>query len=142
MSRLPNPAEPLLWLDAAYRLLDSPDCDGCPECSSKCAGAVQVWREEYMILRLAAEGAGLPWPPADADAHGEWDPCPFLDEGGRCTVYLWRPFICRAFGLVPWLPCTLAKINPLPVARSLGLFGDYASRPRKTLAEWTREDPS
>jgi hypothetical protein len=53
-----------------------------------------------------------------------------------------RPFICRAFGLVPWLPCTLGKIHALAVDRALRVFGDYASRPRKTLAEGTREDPS
>jgi hypothetical protein len=140
MSRLPDPDEPALWLDAAYRLLHSADCDGCSECSSKCAGAIQVWREEYILLRLAARAGGLPWPP-DAP-QGEWDPCPFLDASGRCAVYLSRPFICRAFGLVPWLPCSLGKIQPLAVDAALRVFGDYASRPRKTLAEWTAEDPS
>lgn len=136
MMRLPDPSDPALWLDAAYRLLVSDTCDGCTECSAKCAGPIQVWREEYETLRQAAEALGLAWPPHEPAS--EFNVCPFLDAGGLCTVYSARPLVCRAFGLVPWLPCTLGKTSPMDVARALRLFADYASRPRKTLAQWHR----
>jgi hypothetical protein len=134
---MPDPSDPGAWLDEAYSVFHGPVCDGCTDCAAKCAGSIQVWREEYEALRLAAAEAGLTWPPTPPAS--DWDPCPFLDERALCAVYSARPFICRAFGLVPWLPCSLDKTEPLPVAEALRLFADYASRPRKTLAAWSRE---
>ena len=44
-----------------------------------------------------------------AEKHGDADllqnPCPKL-VNGRCSIYEDRPFVCRAFGVVPGLPCT------------------------------------
>ncbi|MGD9518310.1 MAG: YkgJ family cysteine cluster protein [Armatimonadota bacterium] len=143
---VPDPVDnPRAWLRWAYALLICPECDGCTKCAVKCAGPIPLWREEAEALaRLAAE-QGLVT--SVRRPIGEDDPCPFLDTQTRlCQVYTARPLICRAFGLVPWLPCPArekeakakAPRQLSPKAVTLVLEG-YTSRPRRTLIEWMRD---
>jgi hypothetical protein len=123
------------WLDWAYQLLASPTCDGCTACARCCAGPIPMWREEFEALYAFLHHQRLPLParwPTD-----EWAPCPWLRAGeGRCEVYVVRPFICRAFGLVPWLPCPLGLLQPLPPALCRQLLAGYCSRPRRPFFAW------
>ena len=66
----------------------------------------------------------------------ETETCLFYDVSKRqCIVYPVRPFICRIFGRVEWLPCPVGK--PLPQIKSgLRLIQDYAGEERATFVEW------
>ena len=54
--------------------------------------------------------------------------CPFLDENGSCTIYEFRPLICRTFGLL--IVDTEDKLN-LPFCHSLGLNYSKVYNPEK-----------
>ena len=137
----PDPyRNPVAWLRWAYAVLDSPACSGCTSCADKCAGAFGMWREEFIRLRSAALAASID--PGRLDPADEWSPCPFLDPADRlCLVYPARPLVCRAFGLLPLLPCPISKARPLPDALARRIMADYASRPRKTYWQWLDEMP-
>ncbi len=66
----------------------------------------------------------------------ESEACLFYDvPKQRCIVYPARPFICRLFGQVEWMPCPLGK--PVPLVRDgLRLMLDYAAEERATFPQW------
>lgn len=94
-----------------------------------------MWQEEYTRVRAAAQAVGLK--PKRLDAQDEWSPCPFQDPVTKlCRVYLARPLVCRTFGLVPWFPCPLGRVEPLPDETAQKLICGYTARPRCTYWEW------
>lgn len=38
-------------------------------------------------------------------------PCPLLDEAGACSVYAWRPLVCRYHGLPRWHPAAPDQLD-------------------------------
>jgi Fe-S-cluster containining protein len=66
----------------------------------------------------------------------ETEACLFYDVPKHCCiVYPVRPFVCRLFGRVEWMPCPQEK--PIPLIRNgLTLMVDYAAEERATFAEW------
>jgi len=145
----PPPPDPRLapraWLDWAFSLLVSPTCDGCTACAAKCAGDLPVWREEAEALVAAAAQAKVDLATTLSPTQ-EDQPCPFLDPATHlCRAYAVRPLVCRAFGLVPWLPCPLGTVStnttrrlptPLPEPVLRQLLKGYTSRPRLPLSAW------
>jgi len=140
MAARPDPRrEPVAWLRWAYSLLDATECIGCTACADKCAGAFGMWHEEFVRMRAAAEAAGIE--PQPLEAGDEWSACPMLDPQTRlCLVYLARPLVCRAFGLVPWLPCPTGRARGVDERTAQTIMADYASRPRKTYWQWLNEE--
>ena len=135
----PDPRfRPYEWLAWAYQIFSSPRCDGCTACSDKCAGAFTMWYEEFEQIRRALRDAGVS-PPAVPEGD-EWTRCPMLDPASRlCIIYPVRPLICRAFGLVPWLPCPSGRAEPVDAEVAERVMSEYASRPRKTYWRWLSE---
>ena len=127
--------DPAGFLKAVSGLAHRRKCNGCRACADKCAGPIAMWREEAEAIAdfAAAHGIDLAGPPDD-----EWQPCPFLEAASRrCLIYPVRPLICRLFGIVPWLPCPLARgPEPLNPQLARAIISAYASRPRRTLWAW------
>jgi len=80
-----------------------------PGCSECCHQTFQVSELEGAELRrgLAAAPAELAAAirsRAATYSPGRGEPCPALDEGGRCGLYAFRPRICRKYGIPLWDP--------------------------------------
>ncbi len=77
---------------------------GCHEC---CKQVVTITRDEAVLLREVIEDLGIQidvnrlLKQVDANSRtwyqleGKDRECVFLDEGGQCKVYNWRPLYCR-----------------------------------------------
>ncbi|NOT06606.1 MAG: YkgJ family cysteine cluster protein [Gemmatimonadales bacterium] len=65
----------------------------------------------------------------------EDDPCPALDEHGRCQIYESRPMVCRVMGLGMRLGSGDLIENACPIQ---GEFSEYAALPPEPFAleEW------
>jgi Fe-S-cluster containining protein len=122
-------------------------CEGCQECGLRCTAGVQMTRLEFdrivdylrqcdgsQVLRVLEQEKRRPW---FEDIETEY--CIFYDVSReRCFVYPARPFICRLFGHVEWLPCPQGK--PVPqIEDGLAVIQAYARQKRKTFAEWCAE---
>lgn len=87
-------------------------CEGCAACCTSMGASVQLnpydWFELMKHLHLTPEqllegpaeltvdeGVTLP----NLKMQGEEERCVFLNEQGRCTVYAFRPGLCRLFPL-------------------------------------------
>ena len=91
-----------------------------PGCSACCTvvffpkGFIDVHKER--IQREIEEIA--PWKDGSEAPVTKDLKCPFLTNENKCAVYEDRPEVCRAFGLVPKLPCPY--IRPDGKARTPG----------------------
>lgn len=80
------------------------------------AGCSDCCRQRFTIPTIEAELLLEGLDAADADrraaivarAHAhhpaQGDPCPVLDDDGRCSLYEHRPRICRKYGIPLWHP--------------------------------------
>ena len=68
--------------------------------------------------------------------------CRYFDmRTHTCSVYAFRPLVCRLLGHVEWLPCPIEKVaRPLPTPLALELMRAYAQQERRTFAGWEREE--
>lgn len=86
-------------------------------CSSCCVDGLTVLAVEAhaIVHHLEHEGlARIPAPPPGG--------CAFLDDGGACTIYEARPFLCRTHGL----PLRAPKSEGTPTARTLTVVDDVS----------------
>jgi len=100
----------------SYNDMVKANCRGCRGCSSCCRGmGNSIILDPYDIYRLQAGlGQGLTGLMEEGKVElnvvdgcilpnlkmtGEQEACAFLDEWGRCSVYEYRPGICRLFPL-------------------------------------------
>jgi hypothetical protein len=119
-------------------------CDGCHDCGLRCTSGIQMTESEFLrivehlrtidsrqVLRVLEQEKRVVWF-EDIDTEA----CLFYDVSKqRCLVYPTRPFVCRLFGRVEWMPCPLEK--PIPLVRDgLRLLLDYAVEERATFADW------
>ena len=119
-------------------------CDGCHECGLRCTSGIQMTRPEFerivehlrtldsrRVARVLDQEKRIVW-----FEDTETEACLFYDVSKRrCLIYPVRPFICRIFGRVEWLPCPLGK--PLPqIENGIQLIQDYAGERRLTFPEW------
>jgi Fe-S-cluster containining protein len=82
-------------------------------------------------LQEQAPGWGPPWDIRDlGDAHFDAmaeslaeEPCPLLDDVGRCRVYAFRPLVCRLIGLPMMTAEGEILENACPIQEQ---FPDYA----------------
>jgi hypothetical protein len=119
-------------------------CNGCDGCGNRCVDGVELTRSEFEVLlahlrTLPEEEVHrvLTQPKRRRWGEEAWvDLCPFRDEErGRCLVYPVRPFICRLFGHVEWMPCPLGAIPTCP-PRSKEWLWAYVRWERRTIREW------
>jgi len=90
-------------LDALYEQVPDVGCKG--KCHNTC-GAIDMSPREHARIRDVA-GVDIPEPSGEnilAHVKGTWS-CPALTADKRCSVYEWRPMICRLSGAVEGLPC-------------------------------------
>jgi len=105
---------PKLGLKLEYR------CVGCGGCCQRLFGkrfGAAVTSEEKMRLEILASRRAVQvhFYPLTKDFAGNvttWqfsdDKCPFYDAGAsraggqHCTIYRWRPLLCRAYPLMPY----------------------------------------
>jgi uncharacterized protein len=93
------------WLDGMRAALrHEADADvACGDCCACCSTGhfVHIAPEETETLAHIAPELVFPAPGQPAGhvllGHDERGRCPLLDEGGRCTVYAWRPRTCRIY---------------------------------------------
>lgn len=94
----------------------------CVKCKGRCCNFPVFSEKEFKVLRvlrpnLPAGASVVPIShaasydseanPAGASAfviHLADGKCPYLSERG-CTIYAFRPRVCRDYGVVPELPC-------------------------------------
>lgn len=97
-----------------------------PGCSDCCHQTFRVSALEGALLR-----EGLDALPAEPRAEiraraAAWrpdrrDPCPVLDDAGRCRLYDHRPRICRKYGIPLWHPDRPHEVRCCPLNfRELG----------------------
>ncbi len=122
------------WLIAMYRELQRPACNGCTLCADKCAGNIMMIREEAKAILQFVREAGIAID--KLQAVDEWQPCPFLDASRLCAIYPVRPLICRLFGLVPFLPCPAARVEPVADEVWRKMLEEYCAHKRLTLWQW------
>ena len=138
MSHRSGPKPKLLATSAAD------PCDGCHECGLRCTAGIQITEAEFERIvahlrevepktarRILTQEKEVPWF-EEITARA----CVFYDVRRKgCLVYPARPFICRLFGRVEWLPCPVGKSVP-PLPRGLQLLQDYAHEKRLTFEQW------
>jgi len=135
------------WWDLSFAEKDDNPCDGCHECGLRCMAGVQMTRPEFeriveclrgqdsrQVARVLDQEKRVVW-----FEDAEMDVCLFYDvTKRRCIIYPARPFICRIFGRVEWLPCPAGK--PVPqIKNGIQLIRDYAGERRQTFPEWCAE---
>ena len=84
-------------------ILEQPDCTTCQESCCVAPHVTELCRED--VRRLTS--AGLEWAIASGDAQKNESPslkqvdgrCVFLTPESRCSIYISRPLVCRAFPL-------------------------------------------
>lgn len=57
------------------------------------------------------------------------EPCPLLDEGGRCTIYADRPLVCRMIGLGMRTPIGRVIENACPIQDRFPAYAALAPLP-------------
>lgn len=89
-------------LDGIYQGIQGGECRGCTSC---CMESVNTFYIEFLnIYRYLKNNLNLykQLIPKVIEYYFielvENRPCPFLDEGGRCSIYEVRPLTCRLFG--------------------------------------------
>ena len=93
-------------------------------------------RAQALLARMRALEPTWP-PPYAVDALGgdrfdrltdalAAEPCPLLDEAGRCSIYADRPLVCRMIGLGMRTPAGRTIDNACPIQER---FPGYASLP-------------
>jgi hypothetical protein len=131
-------------IDEAASQGGSDPCDGCHECGLRCTSGIQMTEPEFrrivehlqsldprQVLRVLEQEKMVVW-----FEDIETEACLFYDvTKQRCIIYPVRPFVCRLFGRVEWLPCPLAKPVP-PIRNGLELMLDYAGEERAEFSEW------
>lgn len=119
-------------------------CNGCDGCGDRCVDGVELTLSEFLAIleylrTLSPEEvqAVLSQPKRRRWEGVAWvEICLFRDEvQGRCLVYPVRPFICRLFGHVEWMPCPIGAL-PSPPPESKHWLWEYVLWPRRTLREW------
>ena len=95
-----------------------------------------IGRAETLLARMRDLEPG--WsPPYAVDALGEdrfdrmtealaAEPCPLLDDAGRCRIYADRPLVCRMIGLAMRTPAGRVIENACPIQER---FPGYADLP-------------
>ena len=78
------------------------------------------WRPPHAVEALGDERFD-----ALCDALGD-EPCPLLDDAGRCSIYEDRPLVCRLIGLPMKTPAGRTIENCCPLQPQ---FPDYAALP-------------
>ena len=126
--------------------IDQSPCDGCDACGARCTAGVPMLQAEFEAIRVYLES------PAGEDARrveqGEkqvpypgtedvfYTTCRFRDvERSRCSIYPVRPFVCRLFGHVEWLPCPIAKV-PALVPGGIQAMRRYCEAPVHPYEDW------
>lgn len=67
----------------------------CSEgCSFCCRIDVQLTDYEAAYI---SKNTGKPMAAVSSVTTGHTSPCPFLSEKGSCTIYAFRPFVCRSY---------------------------------------------
>lgn len=84
----------LARLEAIYRSLPSANCRRL--CAESCGPVVWTAIEHENIKR------GGPLKTNDLKISLI---CPYLADGNRCSIYEYRPLLCRLFGIVKPMPC-------------------------------------
>src|SRR5882724_110718 len=82
-----------------YALVPKIACKG--KCVEACGPISASPREREFFER----NSGKKFPDAVKMLKEKQLDCPHLDPLGRCTVYEFRPLVCRLFGVVPEMPC-------------------------------------
>ncbi len=88
-------------LDDVYDKIPGGKCDGCTLC---CWESVNTFYIEFLnIYKYMMEKELLDKWFSKIENHYfneliEKKACPFLDESGKCIIYLVRPLVCRSFG--------------------------------------------
>jgi len=129
-------------------------CNGCTQCSLRCAAGTRASREEWGAIRdyVARMSASerevfeqkLRQSKQQALGDGiEVTLCRFLDrETHFCTIYPVRPLVCRLMGHVEWLPCPIHKVeHPMPRPAALEILEAYAQTERRSFEEWEQLAP-
>jgi Fe-S-cluster containining protein len=81
-------------------------------------------------MREAAPDWGPPWSLADLgedrfDALADslsGEPCPLLDDDGRCMAYAWRPLVCRLMGLPMMTAGGVVLDNACPIQERFPVY--------------------
>jgi Fe-S-cluster containining protein len=119
-------------------------CDGCHDCGLRCTAGIQMTEPEFLrivehlrtldprqVTRVLEQEKMVVW-----FEEIESEACLFYDvPKQRCIVYPARPFVCRLFGRVEWMPCPEEKDIP-HIKNGLRLTLDYAGEERATFPEW------
>lgn len=129
-------------------------CNGCTQCSLRCAAGTQASREEWEAIRCyvaqlsASEREAFEQTLKQSKQQSLGDGievtlCRFLDrKTNLCTIYPVRPLVCRLMGHVEWLPCPIHKIeHPMPRAAALEILEVYAQTERHSFEEWEQIAP-
>jgi hypothetical protein len=103
--------------DAAFGAIHArhPDRMQCRAgCSACCRARLSITRVEAAFLRsgLAAFSPGRRSELAARTREIGREPCPALDDDGRCGVYAFRPLICRSYGVPLRHRREVALVNP------------------------------
>ena len=77
----------------------------CKENCGKCCGVHHWFYAEWLVITDWLKKHGR----TELFAKSIFDPCPYLDERRRCTIYEVRPTICRLYGVVETLRCPYVK---------------------------------
>jgi len=126
----------------------SDPCDGCHECGLRCMAGIQMTKPEFerIVAHLRTLDPRQVARVLDQDKRIVWfedietEQCLFYDTTKqRCIIYSARPFICRLFGRVEWLPCPIGKDVP-QLSDGIGLIQAYAEERRATFGEWFAEE--
>ncbi len=88
-------------LSNIYNSIPGGKCEGCTSC---CMESVNTFYIEFLNIYKYMEKNNLldKWT-KNIEEHyfnelTEKKACPFLDDDGRCIIYLVRPLVCRSFG--------------------------------------------
>ena len=134
------------WARVAGQM-DLTPCNGCHQCSIRCAEGVQMTRGEYNAVRSFAEKKADQARLAevleqdklvDLGDGCEVRMCRYLDMERRgCVVYEARPLVCRLLGHVEWLPCPIGKVErEVNVSDAVALMQAYSTEERHTFEQW------
>ena len=85
-------------LSKIYSRIPSLECrEGCGECCG-----IHSWSfAEWLVITHWLGKHGM----KELKAKSLLDPCPYLNESKKCTIYEVRPAICRLYGVVESLRC-------------------------------------
>lgn len=90
---------------------------------ARAAALEPAWRPPYEIAAIGEERFDRL-----SDAL-ETEPCPLLDDSGRCRVYASRPLVCRIMGLAMRTPAGRTIENACPIAEQFPGYAALAPSP-------------